>query len=447
MEAWAAEEFEGAELGDGRLNTRLIKLVERLADRPTASIPGACADWAETQAAYRFFEQSSGKKRGLGWEDVLNPHLKRTESRMQQHPVVLCLQDTTELDFNGQRIAGLGPLSYEAQRGMYLHPTYAVSPTREPLGLLDAWMWAREPKGTDGRRPGLRESLRWIEGYERLAELALRLPTTRLVYVADREADILALMQRAHALDTPADWLLRAQHDRALPDGSTLWASVLASAVLGQIEFTLPARPGQAQRLVRQEIRSRRIELRAAGGGRFEVTCLIAREVQAPRGVKPIEWRLLTNREAASLEAGAELIDWYRARWEIEIFFHVLKNGCRVEALQLASAPKIELALTVYLVVAWRLARLMRLGRVHPDLDAALFFSTEEWQAAYLLDKKAIPKTMPRVRDVIRQIAKLGGFLGRKCDGEPGVKSLWIGMQRIRDFILGMEFMKKAHAL
>jgi len=175
------------------------------------------------------------------------------------------------------------------------------------------------------------------------------------------------------------------------------------------------------------------------------VTCLIAREVQAPRVVKPIEWRLLTNREVASLEAGAELIDWYRARWEIEIFY-VLKNGCRVEALQLASAPKIELALAVYLVVAWRLDRLMRLGRVHPDLDAALFFSTEEWQAAYLQDKKALPKTMPRVRDVIRQIAKLGGFLGRRCDGEPGVKSLWIGMQRIRDFIQGMVFMMKAHA-
>ncbi|MBS1191953.1 MAG: transposase [Rhodocyclaceae bacterium] len=366
---------------------------------------------------------------------------------MQQHPVILCLQDTTELDFNGQRIAGLGPLSFEAQRGMYLHPTYAVTPAREPLGLLDAWMWAREPKDADGRRSGPLESLRWIEGYERLAELAPSLPTTRLVYVADREADILALMQRAHALGTPVDWLLRSQHDRALPEGGKLWAGVLESTVLGQIEFTLPARHGQVQRLVRQEIRRRRIELRAAEGGRFEATCLIAREVDAPDGVKPIEWRLLTNREAASLEAAVELIDWYRARWEIELFFHVLKNGCRVEALQLASVPKIELALAVFLVVAWRLARLMRLGRVHPDLEAALFFAPEEWQAAYLLGKKALPKTRPCVREVIRQIASLGGFLGRKCDGEPGVKSLWIGMQRIRDFVQGMEFMKKTHAL
>lgn len=446
METWAAEEFTGAELGDGRLNTRLIKLADTLADKPTASIPGACSDWAETQAAYRFFEQSSRKKQSLGWQDVLGPHLKRTEARMQQHPVVLCLQDTTELDFNGQRIEGLGPLSYEAQRGMYLHPTYAITPAREPLGLLDAWMWAREPKGKDGQRPGLLESQRWVEGYERLAELAPNLATTRLVYVADREADILALMQRAHALGTPVDWLIRSQHDRALPESGKLWASVLETAILGEIEFTLPARPGQTARRVRQEVRCRRVGLRSAEGGRLEATCLIAREIQAPPGVKPVEWRLLTNREVATFEAAVALIDWYRARWEIELFFHVLKNGCRVEALQLATVQKIELALAVFLVVAWRLARLMRLGRVHPDLEAALFFLPEEWQAAYLLGKKPVPKTMPSVRDVIHQIAKLGGFLGRKSDGEPGVKALWLGMQRVRDFVQGMEFMRKAHA-
>ena len=86
---------------------------------------------------------------------------------MRGHKVVLNIQDTTELDFNGRQSAGLGPLSYEAQRGMYLHPTYAVSPAREPLGVLDAWMWAREPKDGSGKRPGIKESLRWIEGYSR----------------------------------------------------------------------------------------------------------------------------------------------------------------------------------------------------------------------------------------------------------------------------------------
>ena len=119
------------------------------------------------------------------------------------------LQDTTELDFNGQRIDGLGPLSYEAQRGLYVHPTYAVSTDREPLGVLDAWMWAREPKDANGQRPGIKESTRWVEGYERVAELAAEVPDTRLVYVADRESDMIELMARAGELDTPADWLMK----------------------------------------------------------------------------------------------------------------------------------------------------------------------------------------------------------------------------------------------
>jgi hypothetical protein len=123
MPTWAAEEFAGAALGDARLNKRLIKLAARFADKPTASLPGACPDWAETQAVYRFFDQASNEKRPMSWQDILDPHIARTEARMRHHPVVLCLQDTTELDFNGQTIGGLGPLSYEAQRGLYLHPT------------------------------------------------------------------------------------------------------------------------------------------------------------------------------------------------------------------------------------------------------------------------------------------------------------------------------------
>ncbi len=436
------EEFAGAALGDGRLNQRLVKLATRFADKPTASIPGACADWSETQAAYRFFEQSSDQKRQLGWQDILAPHIERTEARMRQHPVVLCLQDTTELDFNGQETVGLGPLSYEAQRGMYLHPTYVVTPEREPLGVTDAWMWAREAKGADGQRPGLRESRRWVEGYERIAETARNLPDTRLVYVADREADILELMQCAHQLGTPADWLIRSQHNRSLLEGGKLWTEVLAGMPLGEIEFTLAARQGQAAREVRQQVWACPIRLPDGQGDTLSVTCLIAREMHAPAGSKPVEWRLLTNRTAETLEAAIELIDWYRCRWEIETFFHVLKNGCRVEALQLGNVAKLELALAVYLVVSWRLARLVKLGRTHPDIEASLLFTDAEWKGVYILAKKAIPKTAPSLREVVRQIATLGGFLGRKSDGEPGVKTLWLGMQRLRDFVEGMEDMR-----
>ena len=432
-------EFAGADMGDARLTKRLVKLADRLGDAPSASIPGACNGRAETQAAYRLFDQAREEKRGLGWEEVLAPHMARTETRMAEHPVVLCLQDTTELDFNGQDMDGLGRLSYEAQRGMYLHPTYVVTPQRLPLGIVDAWMWARPLE--------VSESQRWIEGYARLAERAGHLPATRLVYVADREADILELMQRAHTLGHPADYLLRAQHNRCLPQGGKLWPAVLAATPLGDIEFTLPERPNRPARAVRQTLHAHPVDLPDGQGGMMPVTCLIARETGVPKGQKAVEWRLLTNRVVATLEEAAQLIDWYRCRWEIETLFHVLKNGCRVESLQLGHVRKLELALAIYLVVAWRLAHLTRLGRILPDLPASAVFEQTEWQAAWLLAEKPPPRKMPTLREVIRRIAMLGGFLARKGDGEPGVKTLWQGYTRLSSFVRGVEQMRSIHAL
>ena len=399
--------------------------MERLAAEPTLSIPKACNGWAETLAAYRFFDND-----GVDWRDILEPHWAQTQARMQAQPVVLCLQDTTELDFNGQQARGLGPLSFEAQRGMYLHPTYAVTPAREPLGILDAWMWAREKKDKAGQRGGPKESLRWIEGYERLAETALQLPGTRLVYVADREADMVPLMARAQELGTPVDWLVRAKHNRCLPDGEKLWAHTCDGAAVGQIEFAMPARPGVKARTVRQQLWARRVELPAGKGKTVSATCVVAREIDAPAGAKPVEWRLLSNRLAETAEALIELIDWYRARWEIEILFNVLKNACQVEALQLGAIERIERALALYLVVAWRVAHLMRMGRTCPDLDATLFFDADEIQAAYLLNK-ALPPPAPRLNEVLRMIARVGGFLARKGDGEPGVKTIWLGLRDV----------------
>lgn len=439
---WAAEEFKTIDLGDKRLNKRAVLLAERLAEKPTASIPGACGGWAETQAAYRFLSQED-----VGWQDILEPHWQCSLTRMRANRVVLCIQDTTELDFKGQTITGLGPLSFEAQRGMYVHPTYAVSPEREPLGVLDAWMWAREAKDAEGVRSGMKESLRWIEGYERVGELASQLPDTRLVYLGDRESDIMQLMVRARELGHPADWLVRSQHNRSLPGGTKLWDSVSAGTPLGEIRFTMPSRQGQKARAVCQEVWAQALNLSDGHGGKVRVTCIVAREKHAPAGVAPVQWQLLSNRQAGSFDAVIELIDWYRARWEIEMFFNVLKNGCKVEALQLASIEKIERALALFMIVAWRIARLMRLGRTCPELEAELLFDRSEWQAAYILMKRRPPAKPPALNAVVRLIAMLGGFLGRKGDGEPGVKTIWQGLQRVADFAQGLRWAKENHAV
>lgn len=435
---WAQDEFETLDLGDTRLNARAVLLAERLASKPNESIPSVCSNWAETQAAYRFLSNPKAD-----WHSLLEPHWQASQQRLREHPVVLNIQDTTELDFNGRRIKSLGPLSYEAQRGMYLHATYCVTPEREPLGVLDAWMWAREPRDGDGHRPGIKESTRWIEGYERVAERARELPQTRQVYVADREADILALLVKARDLEHAADYLIRCQHNRALPDGNKLWATLAQGQVLGEITFFMPSGHGRKARQVRQQLRSERIAIKDGSGGTLRVTAVLAEEVDPPQGVRPVTWRLLTNRSVATLAEAAELVDWYRARWEVELFFLVLKEGCRVEALQLGSRIQIEVALALYMVVAWRINRLMRLGRTLPELPANLLFETDEWQAAYILNKKAVPKSVPPLNAVVRLIAQLGGFLARKGDGEPGAKTLWSGLRDIATFVRGVQFARQ----
>jgi len=154
--------------------------------------------------------------------------------------------------------------------------------------------------------------------------------------------------------------------------------------------------------------------------------------------------RLLTNREANTLAEAAECVDWYRCRWEIEMFFNILKNGCKVEALQLSAMPRIELALALFMIIAWRIGYLMRLGRACPEMDCEVVFDHEEWQAAWLVARKPLPKTPPTLNDAIRLIATFGGFLGRKGDGEPGAKSLWHGLQRVMDFAMGIRAAQEA---
>ena len=438
--SWAVEELAGLELGDGRRHRRLIKLMEDLAAQPTASIPLASGGWAETKAAYRLLNNPA-----LEWRDLLEVHTLRTGERLQRHPVVLCLQDTTEADFTTQPgIAGLGRLSYEAQHGLYVHPTLVVTPDGVALGVIDAWMWVREPKEV----PQVKESTRWLEGYERVAEWAAQVPETRLVYVADREGDMWDLMALAAQRGHPADWLVRATHNRKTVPGEKLWDRLVRTEPLGEVEFRLPAAPGRPARWVRQTLYAERVTLPARRGApALAVTAILAREEHPPAGATALEWRLLTNRLAETLEQVVELIEWYRRRWLIEIFFRIFNSGCRIEALQLGTLERLERALVIYLIIAWRILHLVTWGRDCPDLPCDVVFDPEEWQAAWIVAyRRPPPDTPPTLGMMVRLIAGFGGFLGRKSDGHPGPKAIWQGMQRVREFALAFEAGKIAYA-
>lgn len=419
MASWVEDEFESVDLGDKRLNQRLMKTISSMAEHPGMSIPAACGGWKDTKGAYRLFEQD------MSWEDIAKPHWDCTLQRARAEKTVLCLQDTTELDFNGRHAKGLGTLNYDARRGMYLHPTVMVTPERLMLGVTDAWMWAR-----NGLQP--KESTRWSEGFDRLLELKEHLPETQLVYVGDREADLFDIYKQ-HSENPDIDYLIRGKHNRLLNDGSKLKDGLDTAPVLGEIEFTLPKGRKRKSRLVRQQIKSIRVVLKK---GDIPITVISAEEISPPAGQKPVRWILLSNRIVSELAEAEELLNWYLCRWEVELFFKVLKSGCQIEESQLRCYKKLERILMIKMIIAWRIMYLMRLNGVAPEINCEAVFEPDEWRIIYASTlRKKPPKEAPTLGYMIRLVASHGGFLGRKGDGEPGVKSMWLGLERCYDIV------------
>jgi hypothetical protein len=418
-----------------------------LVKKPTVSIPAACGGWDETRAAYRLFDHAR-----VTGEKILAPHIVCTEERLRAHPRVLCIQDTTELDYTKKKgIAGLGPLNYEDRWGLYLHPTLAVTPDRIPLGLLGVHTFAREPgrlgQDKDPKRPlEEKESVRWVDGFARVNELAEELTETRLTYVADREGDIYDLFVEAPCPEHGADWLVRGQHhERLLTDGRKLCGALATAEVLTEITFDRPPARGRRARVVHQQVKVVRVTLKAPARpdrtlADITVTALLATEVNPPADEEPLDWLLLTNLAVDTPERAAEMLSWYLCRWQIEIFFKILKSGCQVEELQLEKRERLEPTLAFYMIIAWRVLFLTRLGRACPDMPCDRVFDDAEWKAVYLVTQRQPPPAEPPSLDtMVRMVATLGGFLNRKSDGFPGPKTLWIGLQRAADFVLALE--------
>jgi Transposase DNA-binding/Transposase Tn5 dimerisation domain len=449
-ESWPEQEMSTANFGDARLRRRAQLVLGGLSQHPENSIPTAFGSWSETQAAYRLF--SNEKVTG---DRVLEPHRDATLERMKQYPLILCVQDTTELDYTSTpQVQGLGPLTYESSIGLYIHPTLAITPERLCLGVLDQWTWARdaEDHGGKNRRHRLRrpleekESFRWLEGYRRICDLQSVLPQTRLVFVADRESDLFELFEQGQTGE--AAWLIRAVQDRKLTDGRRLREAMEEASVVGMLEFDLPAGPGRPARPVVQTLRTARLKLKPPyrPGKKLhasEVTAILAREENPPAGMEPIQWLLLTNLVVESGQEAEEKVRWYVCRWQIEVYFRILKSGCKVEQLQLQTRDRLEVALAFYMVVAWRVLYLVMLARIAPDLPCEAVFAPEEWKAVHIvLQRQKPPSRAPTLGEFLPMMARLGGYLARKGDGPPGPKAIWIGLQRTRDFVLALDAME-----
>jgi Transposase DNA-binding/Transposase Tn5 dimerisation domain len=459
MIGWIEDELRTADLRDARLNDRFRVLLQRLSQKPTLSLPAACNGWAETQAAYRFFDNDK-----VDDQRLLRPHFEATMERIRRRPVVLIPQDTTEFELTRAQERVGGPLGDEDHWGVHTHVALAVTPQRLALGLVSSRTWARDPatfrlrKQKQGKPIGHKESSRWLEGYRRACEVAAGAPQTRVVSLSDSEGDIYECFAAAAAGDGPrADWIVRACQDRCVRDGEgtaehKLFATAAAWAVLGTLSIEVGARPARSRdggrRRQARGARTARLTVRAGpvvlqtperlgrAAPHTPVHAVLVREAKPPAGEAAIEWLLLTSLPAATFEQARDTIHYYTCRWEAEIYFRVLKSGCMVERLQLETTARFTNCLAVYQIVAWRVLFALRLGRQCPELPCDVVFSEAEWRAVYQVMRRQPATAAPSLGDMVTWVAALGGHLNRKGDGPPGPQTMWIGMQRARDFAL-----------
>lgn len=441
---WAEEEFGGARLPDRRLQRRLLTIARDFYARPQAQVPQACQSRAKTKAAYRFFEHPE-----TTMEVLLEPHRQATYRRMAEQRVVLCPQDTTSLNYSTHpATADLGPIGSapEGIIGLMVHDTLAFSVAGTPLGLIDVQCWARDPEAFGQKhdrksRPiEEKESYKWLQSFKRVAQAQRHCPQTMLVSIGDREADIYELFHLALAEPSGPKLLVRAEQDRLLAqDQGQLWSAVHARPVAGIQELQVSPRSCMPVRVARLEVRFAEVTLkppqRRSKLGALKLWAVLAQEANPPKGVQPLSWMLLTSLPVQTFEQAVEKLDWYAKRWGIEIFHKTLKSGCKIEERQLGNADSIQACLAIDMVVAWRVYHLAKLGRETPDIPCTAFFEESEWKAllTFITKEPVVDGTPPSLREAMRMVASLGGFLGRKGDAEPGTKSLWLGLQRLDD--------------
>jgi hypothetical protein len=476
---WAKEEMEQAAWEDKRLNKRLTKLVSDFGERPQMSIPAACGGHAETVAAYRFFDNEQ-----VHPEQILQPHFERTLQRMAEYPVVLLVQDTTELDVTRaeQQVEGAGPLDSPSRRGALLHPLEAFTSDGTPLGAVWAQMWTRAEEPVAETRAEkqrwrrtspieAKESFCWLEGLRAARQVAEQVPQTTCVCIGDSEADIYELFAESRG-NPPVHWLVRAAQDRLLlapfpqadsPQATSgtdeEWAAArqireatLAAPVLFTKEISVRGREQKIKcktgsreqprtsRKAQVEVRATAVTLRPprrAGGPLPPVTInvVLVREIDPPADDVPVEWLLLTTLPIDNAEQVRLIVQYYAVRFMIEVLFRVLKSGCRVEERRFEHIDRLLPCVAVYLIVAWRTLMVCRLGQSCPDLDCEAIFEPAEWKSVWMVVKrKPPPATPPKLGVMIRLVAQLGGYVNRPNRRDPpGPQTVWLGLQRTRD--------------
>lgn len=435
--------------GDMRLDKRLAQLTEQMSSMSAANLSQILTDWASLKAGYRFVNNERVSHRG-----IIETEQQATVQRIEAdtNAILLAVQDTTTFNFAGRAaLAGLGVLEDNQTPGFFAHSTLAVSEQGVPLGLLGQQVWSRpqnleRDKEAHKQKPITeKESFKWLQSVHQLPDLS-----KRVVTVCDREADVYELFQEA--ADQGVDYVVRASRNRRLEDAPLLRDHLGQISAADTYTLTVQRQVNQSEREARVELRYTTVTLlppkRPKSAAVMTLHPITVQVVEVKEGDPPadvkeaIHWILLTTLPVHNLDDAYRIVRYYTYRWLVERFHFVLKSGgCDFEASQLRTVEALHRLLGLCSRVAWRLLWMTYQARQTPDEPCTTALTDTEWQAltAFTNRSRQPNANPPTLRQAVRAIAKLGGFIGRKSDGEPGVKTLWRGWQRLQDIVATWE--------
>ena len=445
---WAEQEFTDCDLGDQRRTKRLIRMAEQVANHPSASFPEQMESCGDLKAAYRLFDCKD-----VTFEAIAGPHWQQT--RAVPPGRYLVLGDTTEIDFGYRReINGLKPIGNGSGRGFLLHNALMVEAESGALvGVAGQTIHYRKPapkkESKSKRFKRERESRVWGDVIDQIGPPA---EGVQLVHVFDRGADDFEVFCRL--LQNHDDFVVRASslhREIITPDGEkmTVKEYLPTLPLAGTYELNLRARPKQPAREAKLEVcfgtfkmpvpRHKTPYVKALKPDPIPMTVVWVREVDAPRGVKPIEWVLYTSLPVTTFDDAWLVVEYYEWRWLIEEYHKALKTGCSVQRRLLRDSDRLEAMIGLMSVVAVRLLQLKSIARSDPDRPARKVVPP-----LWLQMLKAARKKLRRVHDLTvyefyRELAKLGGFLGRRSDGEPGWITIWRGWEKLNILVRGAQ--------
>jgi hypothetical protein len=448
---WIKEEIsKGADFGDLRLNKRFTVLASELASRPSLPINHATIDWASAKAAYRFFDNPKVQP-----SKILEPHFLSTEKRMTNYDRIVVVQDSSAIDFSSRKktegLGFIGQTVHHQYDGLTLHTAMAFTDKGLPLGLIYHSMYGRKYQTIVGHEHTklprkLKESNRWFEALDKTECISKK---TQVVMVCDREADIYELFDLA--LDRGTDLIVRLSHNRVLYseelDYLKIYDRLGLEKIQSQVEIDIPSSGSRKARSVNLDLRFCEITLASQPRGiktsqtkhRMDMDLWVVdlRESNPPKGEEAIAWTLITTMEIRNIKQAKQAISYYKMRWSIELYFKCLKTGCGIEDCRLNHGDKLKKYISLLSIVAWRILWMTFINRTDPTLSCEVALTTSEWKTLWFKKnqrriksgelKPKPPKSPPTVYESLRWIAGLGGFLGRKSDGEPGLITIWRG--------------------